>query len=417
MAERPPHRDNAVGMNRMRFLVPRTGSIRVAGLMSGTSADGVTAVIVEVHRGRVSLLSWKTYPYPAWVRKALFRLFDSRTGRIDELCRMNVLLGELFADALLRLARESGVPTDSIHLIGSHGQTVCHLPRVRRLGAFAIRATLQIAEPCVIAERTGVPVVADFRPRDMAVGGQGAPLVPLADYLLFRHRWKDRAVQNIGGIANVTWLPAGCSPGDVIAFDTGPGNMIIDCLAERLTNGRQRFDRDGRLAARGIADRVWLRELMRHAYFRQRPPKSTGRETFGTHHAEWVLQEGRRRRLSPEDIMATATALTAESIADACRRFLPRMPAEMIVAGGGSHNRVLVRMLAEAMQPTRVALSDEFGIPADAREAVSFALLALESVHGRPGNVPSATGATRRVVLGKIIPGRGALSGEDGGAD
>jgi len=384
----------------------RSKTLRVAGLMSGTSADGISAAIVDIGPARVDVLAFDTFPYPPAVRRALFKLFQPQTGRVDDVCHLNFAVGELFAEALIRLARRSRIPLGSIDLVGSHGQTVCHLPGGRRFGRRRLRSTLQIGEPCVIAERTGITTVADFRPRDVAAGGEGAPLVPYTDHLLFHHRRKHRAVQNIGGIANVTWLPAGGLLADVTAFDTGPGNMVIDRMVQLATRGRLRFDRDGRLAAKGAVNIRLLAELMRHPYFRRRPPKTTGREEFGAAFSDALYARAAHRSLEPADIVATATALTARSIGEAYRRFLPARPAEVILCGGGSRNRTLVAMLARELHPARVLLMDELGINAEAKEAVSFAILARETIRGVVNNVPRATGAARAVVLGKIVPGQ-----------
>jgi anhydro-N-acetylmuramic acid kinase len=386
--------------------------------MSGTSADGVDVAIVDIRRpagcrlpagrglGGVELLAFQTLPYPADLRRQIFALFDPRTARVDDLCHLNFVLGEVFADALARVARRSGIALESIDLVGSHGQTIYHMPQGRRFGRGKLRSTLQIGEPSVIAERTGLTTVADFRPRDVAAGGEGAPLVPFADYVLFRHARKARAVQNIGGIANVAFLPAGAGPADILAFDTGPGNMIIDSLAQHASGGKVRYDAGGRLAARGTVDERLLAELLRHPYLRRRPPKSTGREMFGAAFSDDLWRRARRRRLHPHDLLATVTAFTARSIAGAYRRFLPSMPDEVIVCGGGARNRTLVRLLAAELRPARVAPMEEFGLSAQAKEAVSFALLAWATVCGVPNNVPSATGARRAAVLGKVIPGR-----------
>ena len=379
----------------------RKSPLRVAGLMSGTSADGVDAAIVDIApAGRARVVAFATFPYPPALRRRILDLAQSDTARVDDLCRLNFALGEVFADALVRLARRSRIALRSIDLVGSHGQTVRHLPKRRRGGA-----TLQLAEPSVIAERTGILTVADFRPRDVAAGGQGAPLVPFADSFLFRDRRKTRAVQNIGGIANVTYLAPRAKLETLIAFDTGPGNMVMDRAAERASRGRARYDAGGRLAARGRVDAALLGELMRHPYLRRRPPKSTGRETFGRAFADTLYDRARRRGMRPTDIVATVTAWTAEAIADAYRRFLPRFPDEVILSGGGARNATLLARLAEALAPARVRLSDELGIDADAKEAVSFAVLAWATVRGQANNVPSATGARRAVVLGKIVPG------------
>ncbi|MCD6404987.1 MAG: anhydro-N-acetylmuramic acid kinase, partial [Planctomycetes bacterium] len=237
-----------------------TRSVRVAGLMSGTSADGVDAAIVEITGRRVKILAFKTYPYCASLQKAIMKASYPETARLDDICHLNFAIGETFARALVNLAARGAIPLSSIDLVGSHGQTICHIPNGRRFGRHRIRSTLQIGEPCVIAERTGITTVADFRPRDIAAGGEGAPLVPYADYVLFSHKHLTRAVQNIGGIANVTFLPGGCDPCDIIAFDTGPGNMIIDDFVRRATNGRKRFDRGGKLAASGNVDAGLLSE-------------------------------------------------------------------------------------------------------------------------------------------------------------
>ncbi|MCD6304454.1 MAG: anhydro-N-acetylmuramic acid kinase [Planctomycetes bacterium] len=375
--------------------------------MSGTSCDGVDAAVVDVTgRANVNVLAFKTYPYAPSLRR---RILDvCRSGAVDValLCRLDFVLGEVFAEAVIRLAEEANLPLRSIDLVGSHGQTVRHEPRRRRIGRWAVRGTLQLGEPSVIAERTGITTVADFRPRDIAAGGQGAPLTPYVDYLLLADRRRSRAVLNIGGIANVTYLPAACGPGDVVAFDTGPGNMVLDRLAELATGGRMRFDRDGRLAAAGRLDEGLLRRLLRHPYFRRRPPKSTGREQFGWDYAEALRRDAQKRGLGDADILATATALTAESAARACRRLLPGMPQEVILAGGGAKNPTLVRMLAERLAPAAVYDCGRFGIDPDAREAVAFAVLAVETARGRCGNLPAATGASRGVVLGKIVPPR-----------
>ena len=379
-------------------------TLRVAGLMSGTSADGVDCAIVDLSPSSLRLRAFDTFPYPPRVRRQLFDLFDHSRARVDDLCHLNFLLGELFAQALIRLARSHRIPLRSIHLVGSHGQTVCHIPRSRRYRSRNFPSTLQIAEPSVIAERTGITTVADFRPRDIAAGGQGAPLVPFADFLLLAHPTLSRAVQNVGGIANVTFLPASPRPRDVLAFDTGPGNMIIDRLASRITAGRSSFDRAGRLAARGSVNPRLLARLLRHPFLKLRPPKSCGREQFGLHFADRLFDSARSSRIPPLDLLATATAFTARSIALAYRRFLPSLPDELILCGGGAHNLTLRAMLARELPSScSLRLIDDLGIPTDAKEAVSFALLARHTLLNLPNNLPSATGASHPVVLGKII--------------
>jgi len=384
-------------------------SLRVAGLMSGTSADGVDVAIVDIHGRRVRVPAFATYPYRAALRSEVLRLCRPESARLDAICHYNHLLGEVFAEAVIRLCDDSGIPLDSIDLIGSHGQTIYHNPNGGRYAGRVVRSTLQIGEPSVIAQRTRITTVADFRPRDMAAGGEGAPLVPYADYILFSDRRLTRAVQNIGGIANVTLLPPGDRARgsvDVTAFDTGPGNMVIDGTVRLITKGRRAYDPGGAMAAKGTANEELLREMLRHPFFRRRPPKSTGREQFGQQYCEWLYDKARRKDLMPEDIVATATAFTASTIASAYRRFLPVMPEEMILCGGGAHNATLVRMLQDNLSGVRIRSTDEFGIDVDGKEAVSFAILAYATIQGVPNNLPRVTGASEPVVMGKIIPGR-----------
>jgi len=370
----------------------------VIGLMSGTSADGIDAALCRVSGSgetmRVSLEAFVCRPYAPEFRRSLMALFTPE-ARVGDVARVNVALGREFAEAAREVARQAGVALSEVDLIASHGQTICHLP--------AEGATVQIAEPAVIAEITGVMVVADFRPRDMAAGGQGAPLVPYADWVLFRHPEKTRAVQNLGGIANVTVLPAGGGLAEVIAFDTGPGNMVIDAVVSRLSHGEAGYDRDGEWAARGEVDEALLADLMRHPFLALPPPKSTGREEFGEAFATRLLEAAGKRRA--EDLVATVTAFTAVSIAAAYRDFVfPRWGVdEVILGGGGSYNRTLRRWLAERLPHCAVRTHEDFGINGEAKEAIAFALLGNETVLGVPANVPSATGARHAVILGKIV--------------
>lgn len=395
-------------------------NLRVAGLMSGTSADGVDVAFVDIRGRKVDLFAFETFPYSAAMRKSILDLCRPETARVDDICHLNHVLGEVFAEAVVRLCEKSGIPLASVDLIGSHGQTIWHNPQGPRHGGRVIRSTLQIGEPSRIAQRTGITTVADFRPRDMAAGGEGAPLVPYADYVLFSDRRLCRAVQNLGGIANVTFLPVRSDAGrrssirpyghttnePVLAFDTGPGNMVIDGLVRLVTDGKKQYDRGGVMAGRGNVHEGMLKEMLRHPFLRRRPPKSTGREQFGQAYCEWLHGEARKRRLSVQDMLATATAFTASTIATAYRKFLPRMPDEMILCGGGAHNATLVRMLQQHLEGVRIRSTDEFGISVDAKEAVSFAILAYATIHGVANNIPSVTGANEPVVLGKIVPGR-----------
>jgi len=371
----------------------------VVGLLSGTSADGVDAALVRIRgRGlgtRVERLAFLTVPYSERVREAVLAL---PRGRVGDLCRMNFVLGERFADAALRVLEAAGVSPRSLDLVGSHGQTVYHVPR----SPGDVASTLQIGEADVIAERLGVPVVSDFRTRDVAAGGEGAPLAAYMDFLLFRKPGVARALLNLGGIANVTLVTD--SPEDVIAFDTGPANMPLDECVRILTRGKERFDRDGRMAARGRIDENLLGKLLEHPYFAKRPPKTTGRETFGREFVAPLLRaKGTNRGV---DVLATLTAFVARSIHEAFREFVfPRArPAEILVSGGGVHNLTLLAHLRRLFGRTPVAPLDVSGIDADSKEAVLFALLANETVHGVPDNLPAATGARWPTVLGKISP-------------
>ena len=376
----------------------------VVGLISGTSADGTASAVVRIEGAppalRWELLAHRNVPHPPDLRAEVFRAFRPETGTVDRLCALNARLGQAFADAAQQVAGAAGLALEQIDLIGSHGQTVWHIPT----GPEA--STLQLGEPAVIAELTGLPVVSNFRARDMAAGGQGAPLVPYLDKLLFAHPTHTRALQNIGGIGNVTYL-APLAP--EIAFDTGPGNMLMDYAAAQATGGDWEYDRDGTLAAQGAVDAELLAELMDEPYLRLPPPKTTGRELFGAQLGAQVWERGKTRGLSDADILATLTAYTARSIAQAYRDFLPGMPDEVIVSGGGALNPTLMGMLRDALSPAHVVTSDDLGLPAEAKEAVAFAVLAYETWHGRPGNLPSATGARRAVVLGSITPGNRPL--------
>jgi anhydro-N-acetylmuramic acid kinase len=373
----------------------------VVGLMSGTSVDGVDAAVVDITQEeevlRVRLVGYAESPLDERLRQRVFTLFDPQHSRIDEVCELNVLLGEAFARAAALAVRQAGAQAD---LVASHGQTVWH-----QVAPGHTRSTLQLGEPSVIAERLGVTTVADFRPRDIAAGGQGAPLASWGDALLFGDQQLSRAVQNIGGIGNVTWVPPGGQWEAMLAFDTGPGNALMDHAAWRLSGGMLRFDADGALAARGRVHDALLAELLDNPYFPVQPPKSTGREVFGAQLVDPFIAGCIERGLSTSDVLATLTAFTAHSIADQYRRFLPGRPEEVVVGGGGSRNPVLMRLLQELLDPAQIRLHEEFGLPSLGREAVYFALMGYEAVHGRPNTVPSCTGATHPVVMGKIVPG------------
>ena len=383
---------------------------RIIGLMSGTSADGIDAAVIglrETDDGlSVTVLAFNTASYPDGLRAKIMDVSDPETSRIDELCRLHFELGELFAAAAVDVTRSAGLALKDIDLIGSHGQTVHHLPeREERFGA-ETGATLQIGDPSVIAQRTGVVTVGDFRTADVARGGQGAPLVPYVDYLLFKHSAKSRGLLNLGGIANLTVLPADPDPVDVLAFDTGPANMLIDAVA--LSETEQSMDRDGAGARRGTPSEKLVENVLSIPYFERTPPKSTGRELFGGPCADALLRGGKNAGLKQDDMLATATEITVRSIRDAYHRFVePATPLdELIVSGGGAQNSFMMERLSQVLSPVEVVTSDERGLSSDAKEAVAFAILADQTVRGRPGSLPGATGADRPAVLGKIcLPG------------
>ncbi|MBM3773701.1 MAG: anhydro-N-acetylmuramic acid kinase [Acidobacteria bacterium] len=382
--------------------------MRIAGIMSGTSLDGIDVAIVDIEGKRpgrraeraspgrrIAGYVFHSRPYPERVRKAILGVSNCAT-HTGEISRLNFLLGELYAERVRETCRLRRIPLGSIELIGCHGQTIFHQGQGARFLGRPIASTLQIGEAAVLAERTGIPVISDFRTRDMAAGGKGAPLVAFTDYLLFTHPTRSRVAVNIGGIANVHGIPAGARPEDVIAFDTGPGNMVIDALMRESSGGRRAFDRDGRVAARGKVDRALLDELLRDPYYRQRPPKTAGREQYGSGFIERLKATG----LAMPDLIATATALTAATIALGIRKFLKG--GELIAAGGGVHNPQIMAHLAALLPDMAMATTADFGIDPDAKEAIAFALLAYETWHRRPANLPSATGARRPVILGKI---------------
>jgi anhydro-N-acetylmuramic acid kinase len=385
----------------------RGGAVRVIGLMSGTSLDGVDAALVEFEGEseldvRWALRAFVTVPFE---REQRAQIHDALVaGSAASLCWLHAQLGEWFAAAALAVCEEAGVRPEEVDLIGSHGQTVWHQPPADgRRGA-----TLQLGDPATIAERTGIAVVSDFRSRDVAAGGEGAPLVPFADRLLFSAPGRRRVLQNVGGMANVTWLPPRGDPAPLLAFDTGPGNALIDAAVELATGGRETFDRDGRWAARGRVDEGLLAELLAHPFFEREPPKSTGREVFGRPFVEALVE-----RVRPEgeeewaNLIATLTALTAQSVVRAYRRWvLPRGADEVFVSGGGARNPVLFGMLTKELAPLPVYPGERLGVDPDAKEAVAFAALAWAHVRGIPGNVPEATGAAGARVLGSYTPGR-----------
>src|SRR5579863_513246 len=386
----------------------------VAGVMSGTSADGINVALVRITSSRnragmpgLRFLAHAEYPYSKQVRRTVLAAMNSSKASVADLARLNFLLAELYADAVLATQRHFRLKAE---LVGCHGQTLYHQGEAAPFLGRRLAATWQTGEGAVVAARVGVPVVSDFRPADMAAGGKGAPLVPFLDFLLYRDSRVGRIVQNIGGIANLTAIPASASPKEVVAFDTGPGNMLIDAVTEQLFG--KAFDRDGRIAGSGAVLDPVISDVMRGPFFRRKPPKTAGREEFGREFAQEFIR--RCGRVDKRDIVATATALTARSIADALRRFVVRQSRfvvrqrdayrDFIVSGGGANNPTLMAMLANELQPLglQIRSSDEFGLPSEAKEAAAFALLAFQTWHQRPSNLPSATGAKRPAILGKI---------------
>ena len=381
----------------------------VLGLMSGTSVDGVDATISDIRRRgqklQAKLLAFDSLPYSSSLRNRILTV--SKKGNVSEICHLNVLLGEMFARAAHKVVKRSGLSVKKVQLIGSHGQTIYHRPQpIREPGIGSIRSTFQIGEPAVIAERTGITTIAQFRARDLAAGGEGAPLAPYAHSLLFGHQSRSRLVVNLGGIANVTLLPAGSHVQGIRAFDTGPCNMLLDGVMEILSHGKQLMDRGGRVAQRGQVDYRLLRQLLGHPYIIKKPPKSTGREEFGLPFIQRTLLKARRHHLSQADVLATCCRFISLSIRGA-QQFMRHVVDEVVVGGGGVYNGALMAELAAAFHPVTVKPMEDYGSHSKAFEAQAFAVLAYQTWHGQASNVPSVTGASRQVILGSVVPGTG----------
>src|SRR5712691_9868428 len=385
----------------------RTSSL-VLGLMSGTSADAIDVALARISSGpprlNAKLLNHTSILFPPRLRTEILRVAEQQPISAGQLSQLNFRLGETFAEAALTACRRFRIATKKIALIGSHGQTIFHQGRPVPYAGHATASTLQIAEPAIIAARTGITTIADFRPADIAEGGQGAPLVPYADYLLYRHEKLGRISLNLGGIANITVIPASARPRQILAFDTGPANMLIDALVSHFTRGRLRFDKNAQLASQGRSIPALLDDLMRDPYFKLRPPKSTGREYYGHAYLKKILALGRRHRAKPNDLIRAATIFTALSVVDALNRFVLRKTKihQLIVSGGGAHNPLILAQLSAALPGMEILPSGRLGIPEDAKESFAFALLAYETFHRRPANLPSATGARGPAILGKI---------------
>ncbi|MBI3351202.1 MAG: anhydro-N-acetylmuramic acid kinase [Nitrospirae bacterium] len=383
--------------------------MKVIGLMSGTSMDGIDAALLDINRRktglRFKLLAFETFPFPKDLPEKLIDVAEGNetTALISHL---NFYMGELFAEASFKIAAKAKVEIHKVDLIGSHGQTIWHAPAPIPEGRYKIRSTFQIGEPSVIAVRTGVTTIADFRPADVAAGGEGAPLAPYFHHALDKKKGKSRLMINIGGISNVTFLPRS-SKKKILAFDTGPGNILIDGLVQAVTKGKSKMDRNGRIAAKGNIHLVLLNELMDHPFMDKKPPKSTGRETFGLPMIDHILDRGNQFKLSFEDLMATVTAFTSMSIFMNCETFILKKEAvdEVIVGGGGARNPMLMAFLKKAFHPVPFFQFEDLGLNGKAIEAMAFALFAYDTFHAIPDNVPSVTGAKKPVIMGKISPG------------
>lgn len=380
----------------------------VLGMMSGTSVDGIDVSLVRISGAppslQIKLLNYTSVAFPAAVRKEILRVAEQTPITSGELSQLHFRLGHIYAEAALAACKKFRVSPRKIDLIGNHGQTIFHQGApVNYLGA-RTSSTLQIGEGSILAARTGITTVSDFRPADMALDGNGAPLVPFADYALYRHPKLGRVSLNIGGIANVTVIPASATPGKIFAFDTGPGNMLIDALVSHFTHGRQRYDKNAALAQKGRAIPALLDELLRDPYLKRTPPKSTGREYYGAAYVKKLLALGKKHRAKPNDLIRAATLFTALSIVDALNRYVVNKHKihQLIVSGGGAQNPLLLAQLSAALPNIEVITSDELNVPTDAKESLAFALLAYETFHQRPSNIPSATGARGPAILGKI---------------
>ena len=389
--------------------------MKVIGLISGTSMDGIDAALTEIEGQppeiRIKLLDYLVHPYPSGLKERIRQAASPTRSRAEQICHLNFYLGHLFAEAALSLMQKSGVKPTEIKLIGSHGQTIYHLPQPigepGKFGRLEIRSSLQIGEGAVIAEKTGIITITNFRARDLAAGGVGAPLLPYLHYLLLRSQQSNRVVINIGGIANLTYIPKGQRPDSVIAFDTGPGNLVIDGLIRKISRGKHEFDQDGQFARKGRLNQPLLDHLLAHEFISQAPPKAAERNTFGEDYIKYIRKIAREKSISAPDLVRTATVGVAESIALNYRRFVFPLgrPDTAIICGGGANNLFLLECLSQSLSGIRVTTTQEFGLDPKVVEAAGFALLAYETWHQRPGNLPRVTGAEKPVILGCVYPG------------
>ncbi|GAB6281630.1 MAG: anhydro-N-acetylmuramic acid kinase AnmK [Ignavibacterium sp.] len=378
----------------------------IIGLISGTSLDGVDAVLIKVSRNGINTkfkeLGFITYPFPSGMKKLILKNAEYKSGNVTDICRLNFLIALVYVDAIKRLLKQYNFPLSKIDLIGSHGQTIHHLPKKEKLFGYYFNSTLQIGDPSVIAKITGITTIGDFRVADMALGGEGAPLVPYFDYITFHSTNKNRALLNIGGISNFSILNKNKNEDDTIAFDCGPGNMLIDFLTRKFYN--LEFDKDGKIAKKGKVNLNLLKDIFNQDFFiKQKPPKSTGREYYGKNFLTKLLSK--YKKLSKEDLIATITNYTAYAIYFNYKIFIEQQTKidELIVSGGGASNKTLMKFIQEYFgDKVKVKNANDFGISADSKEAICFAVLANETLMGNPTNIPSVTGAKAKTILGKI---------------
>lgn len=378
----------------------------VIGIMSGTSADGVDAALCRITghglESKIEQLGFIFKPFEKNIRSEILRLAAGKPAAAADFCKINFLLGKLYAEAAMELCGQQRVSPQDIDLIGSHGQTFWHIPVEAESFGYSFRSTLQLGECSVLAEAFGCPVVGDFRVRDMAAGGLGAPLVPYSEFLIYRSENQCVALQNIGGIGNITCLMPGCRLEDVFAFDTGPGNMVMDAVISELTDGHSRWDENGSFAATGSINTALLDYMMEDEYITRKPPKTTGREYYGPAYVSRIMDFAKKEGIGGADLMATVTAFTSETIAHSIHHFFPRKPDRLIIGGGGSCNATLIGFIRKALPACEVLTNEDLGFDSNAKEAVAFAVMANETIFGGCNNVPSATGADHPVVMGKI---------------
>ena len=393
-------------MKKDIFMVREKKERMVIGLMSGTSADGIDAVLTRITGSGLEIgveeQEFLFLPFPEEVHDRIIEIAGGNYGGAEEVCKLANYLGQQYAKACVMLCEKAGIDKNDVDLVGNHGQTVWHMPATTEYLKEPVRGTLQIGEDAWIAQALGCPVVGDFRVRDMAAGGLGAPLVPYVEYLLYRKEDKTVALQNIGGIGNVTILPKNCTLNQVTAFDTGPGNMLIDAFISKMTKGLHTYDNGGRTAAQGKIDNSLLEFLMQDPYLKLAPPKNSGREYYGREYLNRICNYAAKHRISDKDCLRTITRFTAQSIAYGLMHFAPEVPEELIIGGGGSHNSLILSDIEECLPGCEILTNEDVGYCSDSKEAVAFAVLASEAVSGNCNNVPSVTGAATAVVMGKI---------------